>query len=193
MPPSPGVPREELAELSRKGPRGQAWGRGSTLPSQSGIWTPTLLSPRTTGRSAPSPPPQLITGRLREDGEPVDVRARLRNAGFGHRVQKHHFILPLPHGPLQTLLQARPLMWPMSSPKPQSAGLPSPHKCPQGAGGQQAAGKRGGSRAQSWPFSAKVTELHEAWKGICKSRKQRPQAPGEAEKEASVSHSRPTV
>lgn len=43
---------------------------------------------------------QLITGRLREDGEPVDVRARLRNAGIQSQgPEKHHFILPLPPWP----------------------------------------------------------------------------------------------
>lgn len=68
---------------------------------------------------------QLVTGRVREDGEPVDVRARLGKEGTQPQVSR---VAP-PHpprlqGPLQNPTQPRPLTWPMPCPTPPSVSSP---------------------------------------------------------------------
>lgn len=139
MPPSLGVP-ERLASLSRKEPRGQAWGRGSIPPSQSRHLDPHLVISQGPLAVVLHLFHQLITGRLREDGEPVDVRARLRRAGIRSQgPEKHHFVLPLPPWPSADPTAGKAPHVAYVSPKPQSVSPPCLHKCPQGTGAQQAA------------------------------------------------------
>ena len=80
-------------------------------------------------------------------------------------------------------------MWPMSSPTSQSVSPLCPHKCPQGAGAQQAAD---GRRNQSSEL-ALLSQGHRAGKEYANPGSRGPQAAGEAEKEASVSHSETTA
>lgn len=81
---------------------------------------------------------QLITGRLREDGEPVDVWARLGRAGTRSQGPEwHHRILPLPPWPSAepTAGKAHHVVYALSHTL-QSVGPPRPHQRPQGAGAQ---------------------------------------------------------
>lgn len=174
---------ERLAKLARKRAQGQARvcvdGVVSPQPL-SRPWGPHLVISQRPLAIVLHLFHQLITGRLREDGEPVDVRARLGKAGTqseGSRVAPPH--PPRSPGSSAELAEGKAPRVVRTLPHIQVC-EPSegPHECPQGA---EAEGRRKQSSELAFLSQGHRDTRARARKGPCTPREQSPQALGGAE------------